>query len=153
MRNTIDVTGGNLNSIWSQSISGVSGYLLFAYFIPEKGVILVKSESCESSIAEVKEPWSVIGWVTNNLLFWVPSCFGGHVKRLVPAAFAALTLTNPQWARVVGYDLWWFYLCVIHKEGLCPSIRDINRLMMMMIWDASGVKRERKKVSLKTIRY
>jgi hypothetical protein len=24
-------------------------------------------------------------------------------------------------------------LCVIHKEGLCPSRGDINRLMMMMI--------------------
>jgi hypothetical protein len=31
----------------------------------------------------------------------------------------------------VGYIL--FSLCVFHKEGLCPSIRDINRLMMMMM--------------------
>jgi hypothetical protein len=29
---------------------------------------------------------------------------------------------------VVGYGL--FSLCVIHKEGLCPSSGDINRLMM-----------------------
>jgi hypothetical protein len=39
--------------------------------------------------------------------------------------------TNPHWARVVGYGP--YSLCVIHKEGLCPSSRDINRLMMMFI--------------------
>jgi hypothetical protein len=32
---------------------------------------------------------------------------------------------------VVGYGL--FSLCLIHKEGLCPSSGDINRMMMMMI--------------------
>jgi hypothetical protein len=31
---------------------------------------------------------------------------------------------------VVGYGL--FSLCVIHKEDLCPSSGDINRLMMMI---------------------
>jgi hypothetical protein len=39
-----------------------------------------------------------------------------------------LTTTNPYWARVEGYGP--FALCVIHKEGLCPSSGDINRLMM-----------------------
>jgi hypothetical protein len=37
--------------------------------------------------------------------------------------------TNSHWARVVGYGP--FSLWVIHKEGLCPSSGDINRLMMM----------------------
>jgi hypothetical protein len=37
----------------------------------------------------------------------------------------------PHWARVVGYGP--FSLWVIHKEGLCPSSGDINRLMMMMM--------------------
>jgi hypothetical protein len=32
---------------------------------------------------------------------------------------------------MVGYGP--FFLYVIHKEGLCPSSGDINRLMMMMI--------------------
>jgi hypothetical protein len=32
---------------------------------------------------------------------------------------------------VVGYGP--FCLRVIHKEGLCPSSGDINRLMMMMM--------------------
>jgi hypothetical protein len=38
--------------------------------------------------------------------------------------------TNPNWARVVGcgpFSLW-----LIHKEGLCSSSEDINRLKMMM---------------------
>jgi hypothetical protein len=78
---------------------------------------------------EVKQRWSVIGWVTKNLLSRAPPCFGRHVKPLVPAAFAVVS-TNPKWARVVGYCP--FSLCVIHKEGLCPSSGDINRLMMMM---------------------
>jgi hypothetical protein len=38
--------------------------------------------------------------------------------------------TNPHWARVVGYGP--FSLWLIHKEGLCPSSGDINRLMMMI---------------------
>jgi hypothetical protein len=42
-----------------------------------------------------------------------------------------MLLTNPHWAHVVGYGP--FSLCVIHKEGLCPSSGDINRLMMMMM--------------------
>jgi hypothetical protein len=41
-----------------------------------------------------------------------------------------LAPTNPHWARVVGYGP--FSLRVIHKEGLCPSSGDINRLIMMM---------------------
>jgi hypothetical protein len=43
----------------------------------------------------------------------------------------SLTPTNPQWARVEGYGP--FSLCVIHKEDLCPSSGEFNRLMMLMI--------------------
>jgi hypothetical protein len=39
--------------------------------------------------------------------------------------------TNSHWARVVGYGP--FFLCIIHKEGLCHSCGDTNGLMMMMI--------------------
>jgi hypothetical protein len=42
-----------------------------------------------------------------------------------------LAPTNPQWARAVGYGL--FSLYVIHKEGLCPSSGEINRLIMMKV--------------------
>jgi hypothetical protein len=39
--------------------------------------------------------------------------------------------TKLHWARMVGYGP--FSLCVIHKEGLCPSSGDINRLVMIMM--------------------
>jgi hypothetical protein len=39
--------------------------------------------------------------------------------------------TNPHWVRVVEYGP--FPLCVIQKEGLCPSSVDINRLMMITV--------------------
>jgi hypothetical protein len=32
------------------------------------------------AIAEVKKLWSVIGWVTYNLLSRAPPCFGRHVR-------------------------------------------------------------------------
>jgi hypothetical protein len=74
----------------------------------------------------------VIGWVTKNLLSRAPPCFGRHVKPLVPAAFAVVSIHQPtHWDRVLGYDP--FFLCVIYQEGLCPSSADISRLMMMMI--------------------
>jgi hypothetical protein len=36
-------------------------------------------------IAEVKQRWLVIGWVTKNLLSQVPPCLGRHVKPLALA--------------------------------------------------------------------
>jgi hypothetical protein len=81
-----------------------------------------------SAIAQVKQRWSVIGWVTKNLLSRTPSCFGRHIKPLSCLAHDC-SHTNPHWARVVGYGL--FSLCVIHKEGLCPRSGDINSIMMI----------------------
>jgi hypothetical protein len=52
-------------------------------------------------IAEVKQHWPVIGWVSENLLYRAPSCFGKHVKPLVPAAFAVVSTYQP--ALLVGY--------------------------------------------------
>jgi hypothetical protein len=47
-----------------------------------------------------------------------------------------ILLTNPHCARVVGYCPY-----VIHKEGLCPSSGDIDRLMIMKSHSFSeGVK-------------
>jgi hypothetical protein len=43
-----------------------------------------------------------------------------HLQSLAP--------TNPHQARVVVYGP--FSLCVIHKEGLSPNNRGINKLMM-----------------------
>jgi hypothetical protein len=39
-------------------------------------------------IAEVKQRWPVIGWVTSNLLSRTPPCFGRYGKLLAPAAFS-----------------------------------------------------------------
>jgi hypothetical protein len=41
-------------------------------------------------IAEVKQRWSVIGWVTKT-----PPSFGSHVKALVPAVFAVVNTHQP----------------------------------------------------------
>jgi hypothetical protein len=38
----------------------------------------------------------------------------------------------------VGYGP--FFLCVIHKEELCPSSGDMNRLMMIMIGNYNILK-------------
>jgi hypothetical protein len=46
-------------------------------------------------IAEVKQRWSVIGWVTKKLLFRAPPCFGRHVKPLVPVVFAIVSNHQP----------------------------------------------------------
>jgi hypothetical protein len=42
-------------------------------------------------IGEVKQRWSVIGWVTKNLLSRVPPSFEKHVKPLVQATFAVVS--------------------------------------------------------------
>jgi hypothetical protein len=49
----------------------------------------------ERAVAEVKQRWSVIRWVTKNLLSRAPPCFGRHVKPLVPAAFAVVSTHQP----------------------------------------------------------
>jgi hypothetical protein len=63
-----------------------------------------------------------------NLLSRAPSCFG-TLSRWSRLNLQSLAPTNPNWARVVGDGP--FSLCVIHKEGLCPSSGGINRLMMI----------------------
>jgi hypothetical protein len=47
------------------------------------------------TIAEVKQLWSVIGWVTKNLLSLTLPCFGRHVKPLFPAAFTLVSTHQP----------------------------------------------------------
>jgi hypothetical protein len=130
------------------------------YDIPEKHKARWSHSQCArraNTEAEQRSQRSVIGWVIKvyylelRAPYFGAPCFGRHVKPLVPAAFAVVSTstlvcnfleqinvfyllirTNPYWARMIGYDL--FSLCVIHKEGLCPSSGDINRLMMMMIY-------------------
>jgi hypothetical protein len=44
-----------------------------------------------------------------------------------PLHLQSLAHTNPHWARLVCYGP--FSFCVIHKESLCSSSGDINRLV------------------------
>jgi hypothetical protein len=105
------------------------------------------------AIAEVKQRWSVIGWVIKKLLFQAHPCFGRLVKPMVPAAFAVVS-THPYWARVVGYGP--FSICIIHKEGLCPRSGDINRLMMRIgsdiLHDDTNINKQDVGASWKIIR-
>jgi hypothetical protein len=64
----------------------------------------------------------------------------GKLSRWSRLHLQSLAPTNPHWARVVGYGP--FSLKKkkkIHKEGLCPSSGDINRLMMMMMRNTADV--------------
>jgi hypothetical protein len=67
---------------------------------------------------------------------------------MVPLHLQSLAPTNPHWARVVGYGP--FSLCVIHKEGQCPTDGGINRLLMMMnglTWYEHATRREENRVT------
>jgi hypothetical protein len=44
---------------------------------------------------EAKQRWAVIRWVTKNVLSRASSCFGRHVKPLVRAAFAVVSIHQP----------------------------------------------------------
>jgi hypothetical protein len=73
-----------------------------------------------------------MGWVTKTLS-------EGTLSRWSRLHLQSLAPTNPLWARVVGYGP--FSLWLIHKEGLCPSSGDINRLMMILLttgWSAGN---------------
>jgi hypothetical protein len=47
------------------------------------------------AIAEVKQRWLVIGWVTKPLFSRAPPCFRRHVTPLVSAAFAVVSTHQP----------------------------------------------------------
>jgi hypothetical protein len=74
-----------------------------------------------------------IGYRMDNkyLLSRAPSCFGRYFNLLVPAAFTVVKTDHLHWASVVGYCPVSLY--VIHKEELCLSSEDINRLMIKYI--------------------
>jgi hypothetical protein len=64
------------------------------------------------------------------LVSQAPPCFGRYAKPLDPAF--ALIITHQSALGPLG-GLWPVVLMCNHKEGLCPSSGDINRLMMMMM--------------------
>jgi hypothetical protein len=84
------------------------------------------------AIAEAKHrsQWPVLGWVTKIYYLELLRASEGTLSRWSRLHLQSLAPTNPHWVRVVGYGP--FFLWVIHKEGLCPSSGDINRLMMIL---------------------
>jgi hypothetical protein len=55
--------------------------------------------------------------------------FSLQISKVIDTNYYMVNPTNAHWARVVDYGQ--FSLCVIHKEGLCPSSAGINGLMMI----------------------
>jgi hypothetical protein len=49
------------------------------------------------AIVEVKQRWSVIGWVTKNVLSRAPPCFGRHIGLAVFEVVSKPTRTGPAW--------------------------------------------------------
>jgi hypothetical protein len=80
------------------------------------------------AIAEAKQRWLVIGWVTKDLF---PRVSEGTLSRWSRLHLQSLAPTNPHSVRLVDYGS--LSLCVINKEGLCRCSGEINRLMIMMI--------------------
>jgi cellulose synthase/poly-beta-1,6-N-acetylglucosamine synthase-like glycosyltransferase len=54
----------------------------------------------------------------------------GTLSRWSRLHLQSLASTNPHWVRVECYGP--ISLCVVHREGLCPSSGGINRLMMLI---------------------
>jgi hypothetical protein len=71
------------------------------------------------AIAEAKQRGLVIGWVTKFYYLELRRASEDTLSRWSRLHLHSYAPTNPHWARVVGYSP--FSLCVIHKEGLCPS--------------------------------
>jgi hypothetical protein len=100
----------------------------------------VPRQYARNTIAEAKQHWPVIGWVTKTYYLELVRASEGTLSRWSRLYLQSLAPTNPHWARVMAsgpFSLW-----VIHKEDLCYSSGDINRLiMMMMIMRSSMVER------------
>jgi hypothetical protein len=63
-------------------------------------------------------------------MFASNTCFG-NLSAFWPVNVTSFFDTTP--IEIISDRFSMFSLCVIHKEGLCPSSGDINRLMMMMM--------------------
>jgi hypothetical protein len=54
-----------------------------------------------------------------------------ELLRASKGTFSRQSRTNPHWARVVGYGL--FFLYVIHKEVLCPTLMPIDGRISVVV--------------------
>jgi hypothetical protein len=94
-------------------------FLLRSVYTLFTSLFVMRNSYTLLAIAEVKQDLEVLRASEGTLSRWSRL----YLQSLAP--------TNPHWIRVVDYGP--FSLCVIHKEGLCPSSGDINRPMMMMM--------------------
>jgi hypothetical protein len=109
---------------------GLSEILPISYDLQEldsPAVTALGVRSRKLSNALNGQPWD--GWPKSYHLELL-SGSEGTLRRWSRLHLQSLAPINPHWARVVVYGP--FSLWVIHKEGLCPSSRDINTLMMMI---------------------
>jgi hypothetical protein len=111
-------------SITSSKYEPIYTLLLLIYFAFD---VTISALRC--AIAEVKLRWSVIGWVTKYIIS--SSSVLRKARQAVGPGFICSRYHHHALRPRGEYGP--FSLCVIHKEGLCPSSGDINRLMMM-IW-------------------
>jgi hypothetical protein len=68
------------------------------------------------AFAKVKQRWSVIGWVTKNILSRAPPCYGRHIKPLVPAAFVVVSTHQLALGSRGGV---WAVLLMCNPSGKC----------------------------------
>jgi hypothetical protein len=66
-------------------------------------LLLFLSSAFRRAIAEFKQRWSVIRWVTKNYYLEIRRALEDTVSRWSQLYLQSLASINPHWARVVGY--------------------------------------------------
>jgi hypothetical protein len=87
-----------------------------------------RGECAGRAIAEAKQHWTVIGWLTK--IYYLDLLHASECTLAVGLGCIAVVSTHtPHWARVVGYGP--FTLCVIQRKGRAPALGMMSRLMMI----------------------
>jgi hypothetical protein len=81
----------SLNQLMITKIVKISLHLSFIKFYGTEELNGPAVSALRRAIAEVKQRWSFMGWVTKNLLSRAPPCFRRHIKPLVSASFVVST--------------------------------------------------------------
>jgi hypothetical protein len=136
------MVGGKSIAAWSQSISDAINPLVAFYDIHGKKrevLFLFVFQTPHGTLylpTAVVRSWklsnagqSLDGWPKIYYLEFLRAS-DGTLSRWSRLHLQSLAPTNLHWARVVGYGP--VSLCVIYKEGLCPSSGDINRLLIII---------------------
>jgi hypothetical protein len=114
-------------------------WINFAYIFQIRGARWPCGKCARRAIAEAKQRWSVIGWVTKNLLSRAPPGFGRHVKPLVLAAFAVVS--THQFAPGPRGGLWPVLQVSFIRKGCAPAVRIIIGWWWWWYFTKKGVKK------------